>query len=346
MLVRTQDEARVLLNSEGVLVPSTVTAVGFRAAPRRSLVCCDPVDVAADFSGDGRLDVILGERNVILIGLGDGNFLAPQVLSGHPPEGLTATGDFDGDRNTDLLYFLNGSAAVMLGNGDGTFRPGAVVSPGDGAVYAADLDGDGRSDVVHIQCFDCNNDFRFTPNWGGSVQLFFADSGGYFREPVTLSVPAVWSRQLTIADWNSDGRPDIVSSAWLLLNQGSRTFDDPRQYRPVFDLEPPSLGPAGASDLDGDGVPELLWYDTVEGRTIAALRIGVDGLPSLRYTNGFLFSAWDTADRRIGGVADFDGDGRPDLISAVFGPGDGRILPILPRRPEASVTILYNRIPK
>lgn len=36
-------------------------------------------------------------------------------------------------------------------------------------------------------------------------------------------------------------------------------------------------------------------------------------------------------DRRVGGIADLDGDGRPDLVTAVFG-----------RTP--SVTILLNRI--
>ncbi len=346
LAVRTADEVRVLLNSGGTLAWSIATATGFRAEPRRSLICCDPIDVAADFNRDGKLDLMLGERNVMLIGLGDGNFLAPHSLSGHPPSGLTGIGDFDGDRNVDLLYSLNGAVAVRLGNGDGTFRPAGVVRPGEGKAYAADLDGDGYSDVVHLSCIECQSASASAPNWGRTVNVFFADGRGEFLEPVNLAVPAMWSRDLAIDDLNNDGWPDIISSAYVLFNKGSRMFEEARQYRPVFDLDQPPLGPAGVTDLDGDGVRELLWYETSDGRTTVALRVGADGLPSFRLKDGFLFHAWEVVDRRFGGIADFDGDGRPDLIIAVFGPGDGHVLGNVPLRPEASISILFNRIPR
>jgi hypothetical protein len=52
----------------------------------------------------------------------------------------------------------------------------------------------------------------------------------------------------------------------------------------------------------------------------------------------------EQVDRRVGGVADLDGDGRPDLVTAVFGGGDGAVLPIPSVPVASSVAVLLNRI--
>src|SRR6267378_5199617 len=88
--------------------------------------------VAADFNGDGKLDLAVAfSRNStipnvliqvvteVLLNNGDGTFSMSYVTAG--PAVFVA--DFDGDGNQDL--FVYGEVAMLkLGNGDGTFRDG------------------------------------------------------------------------------------------------------------------------------------------------------------------------------------------------------------------------------
>jgi hypothetical protein len=96
--------------------------------------------------------------------------------------------------------------------------------------------------------------------------------------------------------------------------------------------------------MDGDGRVDLVYLDTAESRSIYTLLGKGDGtvLPA-NPSNHWLY-LWEPIDRRVGGIADLDGDGRPDLVTAVFGGGDGLRLPV-PSAPVASgVVILLNRV--
>jgi Bacterial Ig-like domain (group 3)/FG-GAP-like repeat len=107
----------------------------------------------ADLNADGKLDVAATGVS-ILLGEGNGNFMAPMNYPGLGGYNMAIT-DVDGDGKPDLLVTqLNGNAeglSVMLGNGDGTFQSPLPFATGGVAawdVVVADLNGDGRMDAV------------------------------------------------------------------------------------------------------------------------------------------------------------------------------------------------------
>ncbi len=118
--------------------------------------------VAADFNGDGKLDLAVtdSDANVvyILLGNGDGTFQTPIAIPvGNDPDAI-AVGDFNNDGKLDLAIanYGDGTITLLLGNGDGTFTeasgsPYAVGCPSPGLV-AADFNGDGKLDLAAGVC--------------------------------------------------------------------------------------------------------------------------------------------------------------------------------------------------
>jgi hypothetical protein len=117
---------------------------------------------AADFNGDGKLDLAVTNLNArtvaILLGSGDGTF-QPQVsysTTGGAMIGPSAmtTGDFNGDGKVDLAITDqdDNSVSILVGNGDGTFTFQAPLEFTTGnfadGVAAGDFNGDGRLDVA------------------------------------------------------------------------------------------------------------------------------------------------------------------------------------------------------
>ena len=106
-----------------------------------------------DMDRDGRLDLVAGESNAVLVlpGDGDGGFGAPRRHVLTPADTWVralAVADLDGDGCLDVVASTLGSGGlhVLLGDGSGGFR--AVLAqailgePGPASI--ADVDGDGR----------------------------------------------------------------------------------------------------------------------------------------------------------------------------------------------------------
>lgn len=291
--------------------------------------------VTADLNKDDIPDVVTlgqssGDAQVLSVFLGkqDGTF-GPRTDYAVQGTGF-ALGDFNGDGRLDVVVVGNTAApnaSVLLGNGDGTFQAPVPLVPNIGsgytAVAAADLNGDGKLDLAVL-----------TPNFGSGATLAVLLGNGdeSFQTPVTYSVPA--APYLALADFNSDGRPDIAvtgpiyggqaNQLSVLLNNGDGTFQAPVNY-PVAGI----VEALAAADVNGDGKLDLIVPTGGSSASVSVLLGNGDGTfgNPIVYTNTLL----DLYSSQVA-AADFNGDGKLDLaltnsqtndIAILRGNGDG-----------------------
>ena len=98
-----------------------------------------PVSVAAaDFNGDGRLDLAAANFTtggiVTLLGDGSGGFGIPSAIATGASPMFVLAGDFNGDGRADLAVSNNGAGIVsfLYGNGSGGFSGPANIGLGPG----------------------------------------------------------------------------------------------------------------------------------------------------------------------------------------------------------------------
>jgi hypothetical protein len=153
------------INSASVLLGN---GNGTFASPVHYAVGTNPHSIkAADFNGDGRLDLVTandGSNNVsVLLGNGNGTFgTSTAYAAGRVPKSVDV-GDLDGDGDLDLVTANtagNGdgvtgnpdgdNVSVLLGNGNGTFGTQTKYFVGQTpfSVEIEDFDEDGRRDLV------------------------------------------------------------------------------------------------------------------------------------------------------------------------------------------------------
>jgi len=258
---------------------------------------CGPL-VAADFNRDGKLDLFASNRcdfaGRLLLGRGDGTFLPREV----PGCNHAAVGDFNGDGRPDLACNdpTSTSFRVLLGNGDGTFRSVVNLRLYAEQLAVADFNHDGKDDLI-LRSEVLSAD--------GTIWILLGNGDGTFR---TLS--PIRGEAFVLGDFDADGVPDLATRSGILRGNGDGTFQALLRYA----SEPPVGGsdPIAAADLNGDGYLDLVvggsTFDPVVNQVWIYYGKG-DGsmLRPVAYTG------WG-ADRGV--IADFDGDGRPDLVTA------------------------------
>ena len=282
----------------------------------------------ADLNGDGHPDVVAVGTDTdyvyVWMNAGNGTLDAPIALplpAGSKPEGV-AIADVNGDGHPDIItanqgVVGTGSVSVFLGTATGTFAAPVAYDggPNPDALAVADVNGDGDPDIVTV---DPENDElhvllnRAAAADGVATALFPALPTDYVTDTT--------GRAVTIADVNNDARPDLVVSnlraadVGVLLNNGDGTFQDQVTYRTggfPFSVT--------VADLNGDNRPEVITADSRDNAVGVLVHNGNGGFNTRGDTNPLQFPAGNSPEAV--GVADLNGDGKPDLIVADFNDG-------------------------
>jgi hypothetical protein len=305
----------------------------FRTAPiREHLAAAPPAGRAPDAEAPSTYRTAIPERDTLRVAAWDEGL----PRSGQWRNGF-AIADLNGDGHLDLVHGppRKGRFAepvVFLGDGAGHWRQWREARfppfPYDyGAVAAGDLDGDGRIDLVFgvhltgLLALRGDGKGGFTP-WSRGLPVRprgGSPSPGHKPPP---SAPGFTSRALTLADWNGDGRLDI-----LALSEGPAS---PRQFKegPEAPLGKmiflnrgdgswqPLRGPGAmagdsikAADLDGDGRLDFV----TDSRILGSADLVNYGEPGGTWRVGSLPQPRRQLRARAVAVGDFDRDGRLDL---------------------------------
>ncbi len=261
-----------------------------------------------DLNSDGLPDLVVSAFSGLTLLMGLEQSPTPQFISGSAPSspGIVAA-DFNRDGFLDVMSLTSlGTLELRLGDGQGGLAPPSVVSVGAGGrtVVAADVNGDGNPDAVVL----------FT----GSLAVRLGDGAGGFGapivtpSPVTSATSSVGDERLFLADLNGDGFLDAVvypgaaastPGFGILLGNGTGAFPSSSVLPGSASGRWPAL-----HDVNDDGVPDLLF--TIVSTSQFAVRFGVGDGTFLPFVLTPIAGPGDIA------VADFDGDGFPDVMTS------------------------------
>ena len=277
-------DTQLLKSSEGVALAGGSTAEQHSYQTSEETVLTEPdetgtgtgafaVPVWYDFNGDGKLDLLVGERTTETTG-------KIRVLLN---VGTAESPAFDGST------YLQGAS------GDWTISAANCLGV---APRFADVDGDGTADLIY--------------GTSDGLIEYAVNDGGVFRSGISLLADGtaidVGDRAVfDLTDWNGDGCLDIVSGAmdgkiYLYVNNGDWTFAAARTL--AIQVEDGWSAPAVA-DLDGDGDLDIVSGDG-KGNLHRFLNSG-DGL----FTETDVSSGDSLRSRPF--IADVNGDGLPDI---------------------------------
>jgi hypothetical protein len=300
-----------------------------------------PVHVeAADMNGDGHLDLIVSSMGVVFpdndrIGTvfilendGHEHFTVHTVLENTSRVTDARAVDLNGDGKMDLVLaqfgYDQGEVSWLERTGPWEFRRHVLLElSGAINVCVADFNGDHKPDIVAL----------LSQQWE-EIYYFENQGGGNF------TTKRVWgstnedfgSSGISVCDLNRDGRPDILYTngdgfgpaatpgprPWHGVQWLENTGDGTFRYHRLGNL-PGAYSPLGV-DLDGDGAMDLVavaayadWSN--KNRNVTSLMwFHNDG--HMNFEPRVLARA--PKDQITLAVGDFDGNGRPVLVTGGF----------------------------
>lgn len=284
--------------------------------PLRTNNSCGPDSIQiADFNGDGRLDVVVGEGGcgLELLLQNASGVLEPGPFLPSADSHVVRVADLNGDGRADILGLGSGTTvSIWLQRSDASWGAATLVALAHWSsreMAVGDINGDGRPDIVVAS----DGDGPLVKGLGLLLQRADGDfsSGGY------LAVDPVWgARALAIGDVNGDGRADIVAGFYgqglAVFKQGTNGQMQAMQVLPGFD----TARSMRIVDLNGDGRQDLVVRQ--DGHTPWVILVQqTDGtLRRMQQLDNQLYplSAPDRLD-----VGDLNGDGLVDLMMSGAG---------------------------
>lgn len=260
------------------------------------------------------LDTSSGNSSLASVALGAGTEALSFENSGNFTTGVNpnsvAVGDFNGDGIPDLITADSGSnaATILLGGGDGSFTTAAnsPVATGNDPSFVAvgDFNSDGNLDAAVANYND------------GTVTILLGNGDGTFTQatgsPVRVGGGAL---SLAVGDLNGDGIADLAvanvkdNTVSVLLGNGSGAFTQAANSPiKVVGSSPSSVAIA---DFNRDGNSDL-----------AVAIVGPNDVTVFLGNGDGTFRAAAGGPVPVGvtpysiAVADFNGDGIPDLVTA------------------------------
>jgi hypothetical protein len=291
----------------------------------------------ADLNGDGKPDLVVGNAggtttvSVLLnttapgatipsfatqqtFAIGTGNFAVS-----------VAVADLNGDGKPDLVVANSGSNTVsVLLN---TMAPGATApsfaaqktfatGSHPASVAVADFNGDGRPDLV-------------VANYGSNTVLVLLNTTAAGASTPSFAAQETFAAGskpgfVAVSDLNGDGRPDLVVADYgsntvsVLLNMtapGSTTPSFAAQETFATGITPRSVAVA---DFNGDGKPDLVVANYGSNTLSVLLNTTAPGASTASFAAQQTFAAAPSSFPTSVAVADFNGDGKPDLVVANY----------------------------
>ena len=175
-----------------------------------------------DIDGDGQPDVVQAGLNPeseaeLIVHYNRGNLNFSPATTAHKGLHHPALSLSDTDNDGKLEVYLSGATArpemmVYAYQGNGLVHTGASL-PGlsRGTLTFCDFDGDGDPDLIHTGTDGEHGQTRIYANSGGTFSLL--------QSP--LDLPTLFETTVSVADWNTDGYPDILISGRSPRQSGS-----------------------------------------------------------------------------------------------------------------------------
>ncbi len=290
--------------------------------------------ILADLDRDGDLDIAVANgcsgygcsspsRNRIWLNDGAGRFHEPVVsISSRNDIGLSiATGDIDGDGDADLVTGGSTFSVIWHNSGQGALWYAINTGRSDGGLALGDIDGDGDPDLaLGVQ----------SPTDASAIIVNHGAAGFTIGQ----SLSAADTQNMIFADADGDGDLDLLEitgsaannqpsklNTWINDGQGRFSLKTSLTLSGTYDT---GAGPQRAvtADVDGDGDVDVITVDSSGTAVFLAKNVG-DGrfVSEQRY----LPSPSQSAEPVCVRIADFDGDGTPDLTTGYPNGGGARI---------------------